>query len=59
MLHTKLQSDKRINKLKKEKKKVEKKAKKKGINPNDKKKGTKQSKFSAKYSERIKSIKDS
>ncbi len=59
MLHTKLESDKRINKLKKEKKKVEKKAKKKGIDPNDKKKGTKQSKFSAKYSERIKSIKDS
>ena len=59
ILHTKLQSNKRINKLKKEKKKVEKKAKKKGINPNDKKKGTKQSKFSAKYSERIKSIKDS
>ena len=58
MLNAKLQSDKRINKLKKEKKKKEKMAEKKGIDPNAKKKG-KQSKFSSKYSERIKSIKES
>ena len=58
MLNAKLQSDKRINKLKKEQKKQAKKAKKKGIDPKTKKKG-KQSKFSSKYSERIKSIKDS
>ena len=58
MLNAKLQSDKRINKLKKEKKKQDKKAKKKGIDPNAKKK-SKQSKFSAKYSDRIKSIKES
>lgn len=58
MLNAKLQSDKRINKLKKEKKKKDKKAQKKGIDPNAKKKG-KQSKFSSKYSERIKSIKES
>lgn len=58
MLNAKLQSDKRINKLKKEKKKQDKKAQKKGINPNARKKG-KQSKFSSKYSERIKSIKES
>ena len=59
MLNAKLESDKRINKLKKEKKKADKKAKKKGINPNDKKRKGKQSKFSSKYSERIKSIKES
>ena len=58
MLNAKLQSDKRINKLKKEKKRKDKKAKKKGIDPKAKKK-TKQSKFSSKYSERIKSIKES
>jgi len=58
MLNAKLQSDKRINKLKKEKKKKDKKAQKKGIDPKAKKKG-KQSKFSSKYSERIKSIKES
>jgi len=58
MLNAKLQSDKRINKLKKEKKKADKKASKKGIDPKAKKKG-KQSKFSSKYSERIKSIKES
>jgi len=58
MLNAKLQSDKRINKLKKEKKKADKKAQKKGIDPKAKKKG-KQSKFSSKYSERIKSIKES
>ena len=59
MLNAKLQSDKRINKLKKEKKKADKKAMKKGIDPNAKKKKGKQSKFSSKYSERIKSIKES
>lgn len=58
MLNAKLQSDKRINKLKKEQKKLDKKARKKGIDPKAKKNG-KQSKFSSKYSERIKSIKDS
>ena len=58
MLNAKLQSDKRINKLKKDQKKQAKKAKKKGIDPKAKKKG-KQSKFSSKYSERIKSIKES
>ena len=58
MLNAKLQSDKRINKLKKEQKKLDKKARKKGIDPKAKKSG-KQSKFSSKYSERIKSIKDS
>ena len=59
MLNAKLQSDKRISKLKKEKRKKERKAQKKGINPNKKDRSKKQSKFSAKYSERIKSIKDS
>lgn len=58
MLNAKLQSDKRINKLKKEKKKADKRAQKKGIDPKAKKK-RKQSKFSSKYSERIKSIKES
>ena len=58
MLNAKLQSDKRINKMKKEKKKQEKKAMKKGIDPKAKKR-SKQSKFSEKYSERIKSIKES
>jgi len=58
MLNAKLQSDKRINKLKKEKKKKDKKAQKKGTDSKNKKK-TKQSKFSSKYSERIKSIKES
>lgn len=53
MLNAKLQSDKRINKLKKEKKKSDKKNKKKG------RENKKQSKFSAKYSDRIKSIRES
>ena len=60
MLNAKLQSDKRINKLKKEKKRKDKKAERKGIDPNKKKdRFKKQSKFSAKYSDRIKSIKES
>ena len=60
MLNAKLQSDKRINKLKKEKRKKDKKAERKGIDLNKKKdRFKKQSKFSAKYSDRIKSIKDS
>lgn len=60
MLNAKLKSDRRINKLKKEKAKLDKKSRKKGIDPkNNKKKNTKQSKFSSKYSERIKSIKES
>ena len=60
MLNAKLQSDKRINKLKKEKRKKDKKAERKGIDPIKKKdRFKKQSKFSAKYSDRIKSIKDS
>ena len=59
MLNAKLQSDKRINKLKKEKKKLDKKARKKGKDPNKKDRFKKQSKFSAKYSDRIKSIKES
>ena len=59
MLNAKLQSDKRINKLKKEKKKLDKKAKKKGKDPNKKDRFKKQSKFSAKYSDRIKSIRES
>ena len=59
MLNAKLQSDKRINKMKKEKKKLDKKAKKKGIDPNKKNRYKKQSKFSTKYSDRIKSIKES
>ena len=58
MLNAKLQSDKRINKMKKEKKKLDKKSKKKGIDPNKKKRYKKQSKFSSKYSDRIKSIKE-
>ena len=59
MLNAKLQSDKRINKLKKEKKKLDKKAKKKGKDPNKKNRTKKQSKFSSKYSDRIKSIRES
>ncbi len=60
MLNAKLKSDKRINKLKKDKAKIDKKAKKKGIDPKAKATKTKkQSKFSSKYSERIKSIKES
>ena len=59
MLNAKLQSDKRINKLKKEKKKLDKKARKKGKDPNKKDRFKKQSKFSSKYSDRIKSIKES
>ena len=60
MLNAKLKSDKRINKLKKEKAKIEKKARRKGLAPKSKNnKTTKQSKFSSKYSERIKSIKES
>ncbi len=59
MLNAKLQSDKRINKLKKEKRKKDKKAERKGIDPNKKNRGKKQSKFSAKYSDRIRSIKES
>lgn len=57
MLNAKLQSDKRISKLKKEKRKRDKKAEKRGINPNTKNKT--KSKFSMKYSDRIKSIKES
>lgn len=59
MLNAKLKSDKRINKMKKDKKKQDKKNMKKGIDPKDKKKNARKSKFSAKYSERIQSIKDS
>lgn len=60
MLNAKLKSDKRINKLKKEKAKNDKKSRKKGIDPNSKKTRTsKPSKFSSKYSERIKSIRES
>ena len=59
MLNAKLKSDKRINKLKKEKAKIEKKAKKRGKAVQSKIRNAKQSKFSAKYSERIKSIKES
>ena len=58
MLNAKLKSDKRINKLKKEKAKLDKKTSKKGAESKHKK-PLKQSKFSAKYSERIKSIKES
>lgn len=55
MLNTKLQSDKRIEKLKKKQRRAE---KRKGKYSKDtKEKGT--SKFSSKYSERIKSIKES
>ncbi len=57
MLNAKLQSDKRINKLKKEKRKKDKKAARKGNN--NIKKTKNQSKFSMKYSDRIKSIKES
>lgn len=57
MLNAKLKSDKRINKLKKEKARSEKKAQKKGTTP--KRSTRSQSKFSSKYSERIKSIKES
>lgn len=59
MLNAKLQSDKRINKLKKEKKKSDKKNKKKGRENNKQSRNKKQSKFSAKYSDRIKSIRES
>ena len=59
MLNAKLKSDKRINKLKKEKIRMDKKAKRKGIEPNKKDRTKHQGKFSAKYSERIQSIKDS
>ena len=58
MLNAKLKSDKRINKLKKEKSKIDKKVGKKGTEAKVKK-PIKQSKFSSKYSERIKSIKES
>lgn len=55
MLNTKLQSDKRIEKMKKKQRRAE---KRKGKYSKDtKEKGT--SKFSSKYSERIKSIKES
>ena len=47
------------NKLKKEKIRMDKKAKRKGIDPNKKDRTKHQGKFSAKYSERIQSIKDS
>ena len=57
MLNAKLQSDKKISKLKKEKRKRDKRAEKRGINPNTKNKT--KSKFSMKYSDRIKSIKES
>ena len=62
MLNAKLKSDKRINRLKKEKAKNDKKLKKRGLNPKEKShntKNVKRSKFSEKYSERIKSIKES
>ena len=59
MLNAKLQSDKRINKLKKEKKKSDKKNKKKGRENNKQSRNKKQSRFSAKYSDRIKSIRES
>ena len=60
MLNAKLKSDKRINKLKKEKAKMDKKSNKKAIDTKNKNtKSSKQSKFSSKYSERIKSIKES
>ena len=59
MLNAKLQSDKRINKLKKEKKKSDKRNEKKGRDYNKQGKNRKQSKFSAKYSDRIKSIRES
>ena len=60
MLNAKLKSDKRINKLKKEKAKMDKKLHKKGIDTSKTTRNhTKQSKFSNKYSERIKSIKES
>ena len=61
MLNAKLKSDKRINKLKKEKAKLDKKAmKKKKSGKNINEAGTKRkSKFSNKYSERIKSIQES
>ena len=59
MLNAKLQSDKRINKLRKEKKKLDKKAEKRGKRPNKKVENKKQSKFSSKYSDRIKSIRES
>lgn len=59
MLNAKLQSDKRINKLKKEKKKSDKENKKKGRENNKQSRNKKQSKFSAKYSDRIKSIRES
>ena len=45
--------------LKKEKIRMDKKAKRKGIDPNKKDRTKHQGKFSAKYSERIQSIKDS
>ena len=60
MLNAKLKSDKRINKLKKDKAKIDKKLNKKGIDGKTKAKNNrKQSKFSAKYSDRIQSIKES
>ena len=60
MLNAKLKSDKRINKIKKEQAKNEKKAQKKGMKDTGKRaKDGKRSKFSSKYSERIKSIKES
>ncbi|MCI8272493.1 MAG: YvcK family protein [Clostridia bacterium] len=60
MLNAKLKSDKRINKLKKEKAKMDKKVSKHGIEPKEKNaKISRQSKFSEKYSDRIKSIKES
>lgn len=59
MMNAKLQSDKRINKMKKDKKRQEKKANKKGKSTNKKSRYKKQSKFSSKYSDRIKSIKES
>lgn len=58
MLNAKLKSDKRINKLKKEKTKEEIKRVKKGKKSTQNNK-TRQSKFSSKYSDRIKSIKES
>lgn len=62
MLNAKLKSDKRINKIKKMQSKEEKKKKKNNKNQKttqNKHSKTRQSKFSNKYSERIKSIKES
>ena len=60
MLNAKLKTDKRINRIKKEKTKEEIRQKKKGTRSDSKKNNRlRQSKFSSKYSDRIKSIKES